>query len=383
MTLRSLPIFAMALLVLALATGQARAQAPMTFRLAGNGGNCDGCEWIVADGVITLDTPSTFRRFVMTMPGGVSMHVALNSPGGNVLAAMELGRLIRERRYTTSVGRTVPEDRWSTTIAGECNSACAIAFLGGIQRRYSPDPGTPDGGSRLGFHQFAASTDGRLNQVATLIEAMGVGLRTAQVLTGIMIAYTVDMGVDPRVITRASAVPPERLWILTASDAEQMKVTTRLLDQPEWRLETMRGGLLMTGRGDQYPTGTFHVGLSCNPAQQNNLMLTVAVSGPNLASWAVSQLASANSSIALQGRPLQPRGAPPFSLARTPLRLEGERVVVRVFLDRLAINFIRAQGLDLEYAGPRVYSNLFPQFTLAARDVGATVDLLLRNCPAP
>lgn len=383
MTFRSLPIFAMALVVLALAAGQASAQAPMTFRQVSNGGNCNGCVWIVADGVITSDTPSAFRRFVTTMPGGVSMNVVLHSPGGIVMAGMELGRLIRERRYTTSVGKTVPEDSWFETVAGECHSACAIAFLGGVQRHYAPDPGTPQGGSRLGFHQFAASADQRLNQVATLIEAMGVGLRTGQILTGVIIAYTVDMGVDPRVITRASTVPPERLWILTASDAEQMKVTTRLSDQPKWRLETIRGGLLMIGTGELYPTGTFYVVLSCNPAQQNTLMLTVTVSEPNLASWAASQLASVNSATALQGRPLQPGGAPPFSLARTPYRLEGERIVVRVFLDSRAINFIRAQGLDLEYAGPRAYSALFPQFTLTARDVGATVDLLLRNCPAP
>ncbi len=383
MKLVSLAILAMVLLLLALVTGQAWAQTAMTFRLAANGGNCNGCEWIVADGVITSNTPSTFRRFVMTMPGGISMDVALNSPGGNVSAAMELGRLIRERAYTTSVARTVPEDQWSKTIAGECNSACALAFLGGVQRVYSPDLGTPEGGSRLGFHQFTASADARLNQVATLIEAMGIGLRTAQVLTGFMIAYTVDMGVDPRVITRASTITPERLWVLTASEAEQMKVTTRLSDQPEWRLETMRGGLLMTGIGDIYPTGNFHVGLSCHPTQQNSLMLTVAVSGPNLASWGVSQLASLNSAAVLQGRPLQPQGAPPFTLARTPYRLVGERVLVGVLLDGRAINFIRTVGLDIEYAGPRVYSNVFPQLSLTMRDVGSAVDLLRRNCPAP
>jgi hypothetical protein len=39
-------------------------KSPMTFHYASQGGNCDHCEWIAAQGTITADTPDSFKTFL-------------------------------------------------------------------------------------------------------------------------------------------------------------------------------------------------------------------------------------------------------------------------------------------------------------------------------
>ena len=65
----------------------------MIFRQGFNGGNCIGCEWIIAEGTIQQDTPEVFRKFLEEKkPAG---GVRINSPGGNLLAGLKFGEMIR------------------------------------------------------------------------------------------------------------------------------------------------------------------------------------------------------------------------------------------------------------------------------------------------
>ena len=82
---------------------------PMTFKLVGTGGaSC--CEWIAADGVITLTTPQAFKEFVARLGKDAATEqetITFNSPGGDFFAALALGREIRRAtRMWTAVGRT-------------------------------------------------------------------------------------------------------------------------------------------------------------------------------------------------------------------------------------------------------------------------------------
>src|ERR1700736_6446981 len=65
----------------------------MTFTLAGNGGNCNGCEWIAAEGPITQRTPPDFEAFLKLFGTDVDGRetVRLSSNGGNLVAGLELG----------------------------------------------------------------------------------------------------------------------------------------------------------------------------------------------------------------------------------------------------------------------------------------------------
>ena len=70
---------------------------PMTFRLLPleDAGRCGTMRpAIVADGEMTNSTPQEFLSFVsQNLQGNVRAVVFLNSPGGRVVASMELGQL--------------------------------------------------------------------------------------------------------------------------------------------------------------------------------------------------------------------------------------------------------------------------------------------------
>src|SRR5262245_58648871 len=65
--------------------------------------------------------------------------VYLHSPGGSVVEALKLGRLIGNLKADTNIGRK--------GSPGLCISACVWAYLGGSYRFLSA-------GSRIGVHQF-------------------------------------------------------------------------------------------------------------------------------------------------------------------------------------------------------------------------------------
>src|SRR3546814_9028218 len=87
-------------------------------------------------------TPDRFRRFLTAadIPRGARYEVYLHSPGGNLMAGIELGTIIRDYGFGTRVARSVPfsystpEFRFEGEEDGHCFSACAFAFLGGRWR---------------------------------------------------------------------------------------------------------------------------------------------------------------------------------------------------------------------------------------------------------
>ena len=74
--------------------------------------------WISAEGPITKRTPEDFRAFTKQYRDALPEHrpavtglVLLDSPGGNLYAGLQLGRLLREGNFATMVGKTVfPEE---------------------------------------------------------------------------------------------------------------------------------------------------------------------------------------------------------------------------------------------------------------------------------
>jgi hypothetical protein len=94
------------------ATAPPSPNRPMRFSIGWSGGNHPGAEWLAAEGTITRTTPADFRQWLQRNPSydGVPLTVYLDSPGGDLMAGLELGLLFRERRFSTAVGQTVPSD---------------------------------------------------------------------------------------------------------------------------------------------------------------------------------------------------------------------------------------------------------------------------------
>jgi hypothetical protein len=173
----------------------------MKFELGSFGGNCVGCQFISAQGRITDETPDQFREYMQTNSDGFS--VVLNSNGGSLAAGLELGRLFREYGLNTSVGRVVHgTSYWDDEIFddGSCISACAYAYLGGASRSIRE-------GNSIGFHQFF---DPSFLQNAAEVAGNQNYFRNArdQYISGVIVQYLVEMGIDPRLYQLASEVGP-------------------------------------------------------------------------------------------------------------------------------------------------------------------------------
>lgn len=140
---------------------------------------------IIASGVITKQTPDKFRNYVKSEFSDGEV-VLLHSKGGNLAGGVELGRAIRELGFSTEIGNGIaPKDEfWEWPDAGVCESACAYAFMGGRRRSF-------DDNDKLGFHRFYSPTQ-------------NIDGDTAQVLSGLLVQYMLEMGIDARVFTLAS-----------------------------------------------------------------------------------------------------------------------------------------------------------------------------------
>lgn len=175
----------------------------MTFRIVSDGGNQYDCCWVVAKGEVTENTPANFETFVEEedLKGGLLRIVG---SGSDIPAAMDLGRLIRNGNFSTTVGASVNYyGPWYEELdEGVCTAGCAIAFFGG-NRRLVP------AGAELKFTQFQAglASSGAGAQTLSSDEAIKSRIEN-QIRTGEVVSYLVDMGIDLRAYTLAASVNP-------------------------------------------------------------------------------------------------------------------------------------------------------------------------------
>lgn len=131
-----------------------KVDTPMQFAVVRS--NAPGCEptcpeWISAEGKIVSGSPGRLSALFKRI-GGRRLPVVLHSPGGDVDAAIALGRFIRKNKIDTMVGRTLfahcapPEtgchvnDRKriyqgvTLAIGADCSSACPFVLAGGRRR---------------------------------------------------------------------------------------------------------------------------------------------------------------------------------------------------------------------------------------------------------
>jgi len=91
----------------------------------------DGSALVSLQGDIELDDIAQFWAKAATLSKAT---IAFRSNGGSLLAGIRIGTLIRERGFVTLVPN-----------GAQCASACAVAWLGGLQRLMG-------NGSKVGFH---------------------------------------------------------------------------------------------------------------------------------------------------------------------------------------------------------------------------------------
>lgn len=186
-----------------------------------------GTAWtIYANGEIDDDVAERFRGFLKQhrIPKGSSL--VLNSPGGDILASMELGRLIREHALTVHIGT-----RDSTRIMnpGFCLSACALAYLGGRFRFIADN-------SAYGVHRFYRVGDGAQND------------DEAQILSAAIVAYIREMGADPALFSEMVAAGSDDMNMLKEAKLLTYKVVNNGVLDPKWSIESIPEGLYLRGQ---------------------------------------------------------------------------------------------------------------------------------------
>ncbi|HZS63897.1 MAG TPA: hypothetical protein VFA53_05295 [Xanthobacteraceae bacterium] len=165
----------------------------------------DHCRtWISAVGAITADTPADFAAFARGRQLEGSLLV-LDSSGGSVHGAIELGRAVRKLGLLTTVGKTTVltgngADKGLATLSPDasCESMCVFLLLAGKQRFVPPE-------AQVMVHEIWLG-DRRDDAAAATYSAED--LVVVQRDIGMLAQYTVEMGGSIDLLEAALRIPP-------------------------------------------------------------------------------------------------------------------------------------------------------------------------------
>ena len=156
----------------------------------------DGTQYMVVRG--EFEDTDDAAKLTRANRKGVSF-VTFDSPGGNIVKALQLGRLIRKLGLDTFQPRAM-----------ECASACTFAFLGGVRR--SAEAGA------LGVHRSFFPDESGMTPGEAVTEMQAV---TAQV-----VRYIAEMGADAALMELALSYDSGDMRYLSASEMARYRVTT-------------------------------------------------------------------------------------------------------------------------------------------------------------
>lgn len=159
----------------------------------------------------TID-PGAALRFATEIEqrGEYVKTVVLDSPGGSVMDALEIGALIQEKGLATKVA------------AGNlCASSCPIIFASGAERIASAE-------SAIGVHQIYAASLGEASRDALAVA--GVAMADAQTTTAEITRHLTKSGVNPALWLHALDTPPDRLYYFSAEEMQRLKLVTQIAE---------------------------------------------------------------------------------------------------------------------------------------------------------
>jgi hypothetical protein len=142
---------------------------------------------VMLEGSLVEDDEDQFATKTAPLP---SAFVAFSSDGGSLAAGLRIGEAIRRKGFST----IVPDGR-------RCASACAFAWLGGIERFLGKD-------ARIGFHAaFNPASDGERGALS----------------------YLTKIGLPYEAISYVTQAAPNEMTWLNISDAAQRGIRVTLL----------------------------------------------------------------------------------------------------------------------------------------------------------
>ena len=137
--------------------------------------------------------------------------VRLDSPGGVVTEALQIGALLREKGFGTLVEN-----------GALCASSCPLIFASGVTRTAAP-------GAAIGVHQIYAAI-GTADQLKGGARAAGEAMSNTQSVTATITRHLTDMGIDAALWINALETPPDRLYYFSREELERYRLVTVVPD---------------------------------------------------------------------------------------------------------------------------------------------------------
>jgi hypothetical protein len=223
--------------------------------------------WIMSlAGEIDAAAPARVKA-ALAHSGSAGVEVYLDSTGGDLLAGMEIGQLLRQAGANTHVGRYTAARNGQATGAGPgvCYSACSLAFLGGVYRYVGA-------GSQYGVHRVSRSSG----------PAAG-DLDTGQIVTAGIARYIRGMGVGQGLLDLLVQQGEHGIYLLSEAEMRALNVVNNGRQPADWSVEITDGGEFLRGMQDtEYGRGK--IAFLCD--QNKILMFTFDRVGDKAASLA-------------------------------------------------------------------------------------------------
>lgn len=211
-----------------------------------------GCDsWIAVEGQIDNAAAPRFRKFLQQL-GGRDLPIYLASPGGNLDQALAMGAMLRERRATARVGRTLVSDcgfeaQDSTaciklkqsgralrgdvfTKGANCNSACPYLLLGATNREIAPD-------ALLAVHTAKVVVHFRGDVPPAAEVRQAAAARGRAEADSMLSAYITRMGADIGLFELARSIKFESQHVLTREEILRFRIDRRELAETPWKFE--------------------------------------------------------------------------------------------------------------------------------------------------
>ena len=211
---------------------------PMTFRLLDAPKLCTGCDVIVASGDIFHTSAQDFQAFFdWNKTSGKKTYFIVDSPGGEVSAAWEIGRKLRALNASVIAGRVEEHVDGSVELkAGRCISMCNSLVISGAERRLVP-------GTAFGVHQFTTwnETFSNLDNKVTVRD-----IREQLRFAARWLAFSREMGSDSRLVEAQFGVMSEKVDYIDPETLALWKVTNAPASSlPHLLREAGHGGAAM------------------------------------------------------------------------------------------------------------------------------------------
>lgn len=269
----------------AAATTAARKQVnpleqPMMFSVVRSGaGYCEpNCpEWIYGEGQIVAGTPAAFRK-ALKEAGDRKLPLLIVSPGGNVMAALEMGRLVRKLGIDVEVSATRfiacsprqddcapngPDKGQYLGIAFSagafCWSACPLILAAG-EHRYSSQWAhtgvhqitTVYARERVYFKERYRVINGKKKVISRkVIKRKNAGTQSSTKLPKAtrkaLLSYFKDMGIKKQLLDDMLSTPPDKIRRLEPAEMLELGLISELtssdtLADPERCVEREKPG---------------------------------------------------------------------------------------------------------------------------------------------